>query len=115
MEIRQFFSKWVGDAWDELKKRPNLILKTFKKCGFANDMYGRENYKVQLRHVYWYEVPPKSDKGKEYEPLTNEEIIEGEEQIRKFRQLSKTERQEIMNKKRKNNSKDSRKKKKMKI
>ena len=55
-------------------------------------MYGRENYKVQLRHVYWYEVPPNSDKGKEYEPLTNEEIIEGEEQIRKFRQLSKTER-----------------------
>ena len=59
-----------------------------------------ENYKVQLRHVYWYEVSPKSDKGKEYEPLTNEEIIEGEEQIRKFRQLSKTEREEIMNKKR---------------
>ena len=38
--------------------------------------------------MFWYKVPPKSDEGKEYEPLTKEEIIEGVERIREFRKLS---------------------------
>ena len=107
--------KWVADTWEELKKRPKLILDTFKRCGFANDIHGRENHKVRLRHVYWYKVSPKSDKGKEYEPLTKEKILEGEEKIRHFRKLSRSEQKEIMDNKRKNYYEDSRKKKKMKI
>ena len=114
MDVREFFMKWIGDAWDELKSRPELILKTFKRCGFANDIHGRENHKVRLRHVYWYEVPPKSDEGKEYPELTEEEILEGEKRIREFRKLSKTERQKIMNRKRKSSNKGLPKKKKMK-
>ena len=114
MDIRVFFTKWVGDAWDELKNRPELILKTFKRCGFANDINGRENHKVRLRNVYWYEVPPKSDEGKEYPPLTEDEILEGEKRIREFRRLPKKERQKIMNRKRKNSYKDLPKKKKIK-
>ena len=115
MDVRAFFTKWVGDAWDELKSRPELILKTFKRCGFANDINGRENHKVRLRHVYWYEVPPKSDEGKEYPALTEEEINKGEKRIREFRKLSKTERQKIMNRKQKNSNKDLPKKKRKKI
>jgi len=47
-------------------------------------MYGRENYKVRLQHVFWYEVPPQSDKGKKFQPLAREEIQEGEKRIRNF-------------------------------
>ena len=115
MDVRVFFSKWIADAWEELKSNPELILNTFKACGFANDMKGRESWKVTLRNVYWYTVPPKSDEGKKFEPLTKEEIEEGEEKIRKFRQRPKVERQAIMNKKRKNYNEESRKKKKIKI
>ena len=114
-EYSSFFSKWIADSWEELKNEPEMILNTFKNCGFANDMLGRENYKVHLRHVFWYEVPPRSDEGKKYQPLTKEEIEEGEERIRKFRSLPKNERKEIMNKKRKNSENHSQKKKKMKI
>ena len=46
---------------------------------------------------------------------TKEEILEGEEKIRQFRKLSRSERKEIMDNKRKNYYEDSRKKKKMKI
>ena len=78
-------------------------------------IYGRENYKVHLRHVFWYEVPPRSDEGKKTKPLTKEEIEDGVERIRQFRSLPKTERKEIMNKKRKNTEDYSHNKKKMKI
>ena len=114
MDIRVFFTKWFGDAWDELKNCPDLILNTFKRCGFANDIHGRENHKVRLRHVFWYKVPPKSDEGKEYEPLTKEEIIEGVKRIREFRKLSIRERAKVMKSKRMNYDKDQRKKKKIK-
>ena len=106
MNVRAFFTKWIGDAWDELKSRPELILKTFKRCGFANDMNGRENHLVRLRHVYWYNVPPESYKAKTYPDLTGEQILEGENRIREFRKLSKTERQKIINKKRKSSNQD---------
>ena len=109
-----FFTKWVGDAWDELKNRTDLILNTFKRCGFANDIHGRENHKVRLRHVFWYKVPPKSDESKEYEPLTKEKIIEGVERIREFRKLSIPDRSKVMKRKRMNYDKDQRKKKKIK-
>ena len=115
MDIRVLFSKWIADSWEEMKNEPEMILNTFKNCGFANDMLGRENYKVHLRHVFWYEVPPRSDEGKKCQPLTKKEIEEGEERIRTFRSLPKKERKEIMNKKRKNSEDHSQKKKKMKI
>ena len=113
MDIRVFFSKWIAEAWEELKDAPEMILNTFNHCGFANDMYGRENHKVHLRHVFWYQVPPRSDEGKKFQPLTREEIQEGEERIRKFRSLPKKERKDIMNKKRKNTEDHSRNKKKI--
>ena len=64
---------------------------------------------------FWYEVPPRSDERKKYQPLTQEETQEGEERIRKFWSLPKKERKAIMNKKRKNSENHSQKKKKMKI
>ena len=64
---------------------------------------------------FWYEVPPRSDEGKKYQPLIQEETQEGEERIRKFRSLPKKERKEIMSKKRKNTEDHSHNKKKMKI
>ena len=42
MDIRVFFSKWIADAWEELKNEPELILNTFKHCGFANDIRERK-------------------------------------------------------------------------
>ena len=56
-----------------------------------------------------------SDEGKKFQPLTREEIQEGEKQIRNFRSLPKKERKETMNKKRTNTEDHSRNKKKMKI
>ena len=64
MDIRVFFSKWIADSWEELKNEPEMILNTFKNCGFANDMFGRKNYKVHLWHVFWYEVPHEVTKEK---------------------------------------------------
>ena len=54
IDIRVFFSKWIAEAWEILKDEPEMILNTFKHCGFANDMYGRENHKVHLYYDMYF-------------------------------------------------------------
>ena len=41
--LRLEITKWAADAWDEICQS-SIIPMAFKKCGFVNDMYGRENH-----------------------------------------------------------------------
>ena len=53
--------------------------------GFANCARGTENHLVNLRNVWFYQVPPITDEGKKYKKLSKEEIEEGEKKILEYK------------------------------
>ena len=40
----EVYLKWIVDAWDQLSK--DLIIKSFKGCGLANNLDGSEDCKI---------------------------------------------------------------------
>ena len=73
-EWRIKYTKWIGQAWENLCSKPDFILKMAKEVGYCNCLCGCENHLVKILPGYEYEVRAKdSPKTK---PLTKEEIEE---------------------------------------
>lgn len=34
-EHRVLFTKWVGDAWDEVSANVDMVIRSFEKCGIS--------------------------------------------------------------------------------
>ena len=43
-EKRILLTKWVGDAWEELAKKKEMIERSFKKCGISIAADGSEDF-----------------------------------------------------------------------
>ena len=47
-ERRILLTKWVGEAWEELAKNQEMIVRSFKKCGISIAADGSEDFEVHL-------------------------------------------------------------------
>ena len=74
-EVRILLSIWAGEAWSALQNRPSLITKTFKACGFYNDINGRENYLIKCRKVNDYQSFLREKGDDPIVALSNEDAI----------------------------------------
>merc|ERR1711907_687881 len=48
--LRVEITKWAADVWEEICQS-SIIPMAFKKCGLANDMYGRENHLRECQNL----------------------------------------------------------------
>ena len=63
-------TKWVGNAWQSIKGNPELIKRSFMKCGISIALDGSENHCVNIKGLDSYMVPEVEE---EYEILTDDE------------------------------------------
>ena len=55
-ERRILLMKWVGEAWEELAKNKEMIVRSFKKCGISVATDGSEDFEVHLEGLEDYQV-----------------------------------------------------------
>ena len=55
-ERRVLLTKWVGEAWDELVEKEEMIIRSFKKCGISVAADGSEDFEIHLEGLGDYQV-----------------------------------------------------------
>ena len=46
--------QWVGEAWEELSTKEEMIIRSFKKCGVSVAADGSEDFAIHLEGVEDY-------------------------------------------------------------
>ena len=49
-------SKWVGEAWEEVCAKPEMIIRSFRKCGISVAVDGSEDEVININGVDDYTV-----------------------------------------------------------
>ena len=65
---RVLFTKWVGQAWEEVSADKEMIVRSFKKCGIALAIDGSEDEDINIQGIHGYNVEDDDD-----EEFTDEE------------------------------------------
>ena len=52
---RILITHWVGDAWEELTKDPDIAVRSFKKCGISTAADDLEDFEIHLEGLEDYE------------------------------------------------------------
>ena len=65
---RVLFTKWVGQAWEEVSADKEMIVRSFKKCGIALAIDGSEDEEINIQGIDGYIVEDDDD-----EEFTDEE------------------------------------------
>ena len=60
-ERRILMTKWLGNAWDEMKTQQKMITDAFKRCGMYNALDGSERHLIKIRKFKEYQAPTKED------------------------------------------------------
>ena len=55
-ERRVLLSKWVGGAWEEVCAKPEMIIRSFRKCGISVAVDGSEDEVINITGVDDYTV-----------------------------------------------------------
>ena len=55
-ERRVLFTKWVGEAWETLSKKTEMVIRSFKKCGISVAIDGSEDTEININGIEDYEV-----------------------------------------------------------
>ena len=42
-------TKWVANAWEKIKKQPDMIKHSFSKCGLSTNLDGTEDDQIKIR------------------------------------------------------------------
>ena len=85
-ERRILFTKWVGQAWEELSQDHTIAMRAFKKCGISVAADGSEDHEINLTGLEEYrpsqatiselEDPFDSDSDADSNTCTSEESSE---------------------------------------
>ena len=59
------FTKWVGQAWDEVSAKKEMVVSSFKKCGISVAIDGSEDSEIHIKGLEDYVVEG-SDSVEEY-------------------------------------------------
>ena len=54
-------TKWVGEAWEDLAKNKEIVVRSFKKCGISVAPDGSEDTEIHLEGLEDYQVNPNRD------------------------------------------------------
>lgn len=60
---RILFTKWVGQAWEELSAKKDMIIRSFKKCGISVPIDGSEDDDINIIGLEEYEVGASEDEA----------------------------------------------------
>ena len=55
-ERRILFTKWVGQAWEEVSANRDMVIRSFKKCGIAVPIDGSEDHQINIKGLDDYVV-----------------------------------------------------------
>ena len=81
-ERRILFTKWVGQAWEELSVNKDMIVRSFEKCGISVPIDGSEDSTIKIEGLEDYTVGAESDdKVADDETDPFEELNVGSEEI----------------------------------
>ena len=58
---RFLFTKWVGQAWEEVSADKEIIVRSFKKCGIALAIDGSEEEEINIQGIDGYNVEDDDD------------------------------------------------------
>ena len=50
-ERRILFTKWVGQAWEELSQNDTIAIRAFKKCGISVAADGSEDHEINCLNL----------------------------------------------------------------
>lgn len=54
--LSELLTKWDADAWEKIKKQPDMI-RHFLKCGLSNNLDSTEGNQTKIREIEDYTVP----------------------------------------------------------
>ena len=54
--LSELLTTWDADAWEKIKKQPDMI-KHFLKCGLTNNLDSTEGNQTKIREIEDYTVP----------------------------------------------------------
>ena len=58
---RVLFTKWVGQAWEEVSADKEMIVRSFKKCGISVPIDGSEDDQIHIQGLEDYAVEEDDD------------------------------------------------------
>lgn len=70
-ERRVLFTKWIGQAWEEVSAMKDMVIRRFRKCGISVPIYGSSDDDINISSLPSYKV------GEEEEG-EHEELEEGD-------------------------------------
>ena len=50
-------TKWVAEAWKEINRNKETVIRSFKKCGLSLTLDGKENDEINIEGIPDYEMP----------------------------------------------------------
>ena len=54
---RVLLTKWVREAWKEINRNKETVIRSFKKCGVSLTLDGKENDEINIEGIPDYEMP----------------------------------------------------------
>lgn len=54
---RVLLTKWVAEAWKEINRNKETVIRSFKKCGVSLTLDGKENDEINIEGIPDYEMP----------------------------------------------------------
>ena len=69
---RVLFTKWVGEAWEDVSANSDMVIRSFKKTGIALAVDGSEDGVVNIKDLEGYKIE-ESDAESEDEEYTDED------------------------------------------
>lgn len=58
---RILFTQWIGQAWEELSSKKEMIIRSFEKCGLSVAVDGSEDDKINIEGIDEYSIPDEED------------------------------------------------------
>ena len=49
-------TKWVAEAWKEINRNKETVIRSFKKCGVSLTLDGKENDEINIEGIPDYEM-----------------------------------------------------------
>ena len=68
---RVLFTKWVGQAWEEVSADKELIVRSFKKCGISVPIDGSEDEQIHIQGLEEYAVEEEDDDYTDGDPFSD--------------------------------------------
>ncbi len=62
---RVLFTKWVGQAWEQISSDENMVIRSFRKVGIGLAADGSEGNEIHIEGLPGYQVDDSNDKESE--------------------------------------------------